>query len=161
MLLPLDWNVCPYPGHKARLCAGPRWQKHAFLKPTRWRLCVSRPFSHCHMSVCGPWQRRHGSVSHSSRVVSFMALTFNHSYYTWTACAVTHCDATIQQSDLIIYHPPGNAAHTCGCSLLFFARRFRLLRQRATVGLPRRGRRAHMLWRQSSRNPGQRNEEGQ
>lgn len=24
MLLPLDWNVCPYPGHKARLSAGPR-----------------------------------------------------------------------------------------------------------------------------------------
>lgn len=90
MLLPLDWNVCPSPGHKARLSAGPRWQKHAFLKPTRWRLCVSYPLSHCHMSVCWPGQRRHGSMSHSSRVVSFMALTFNHSYYTWTACAVTH-----------------------------------------------------------------------
>lgn len=43
----------------------------------------------------------------------------------------------------------------------FFAHRFCLLRQCATVGLPRRRRRAHMLRRQSSRNPGQCNEEGQ
>lgn len=90
MLLPLDWNVCPYPGHKAGLSAGPRWQKQAFLKPTRWRLCVSRPLSHCHMSVCWPGRRRHGSVSHSSRVASFTALTFNNSYYIWTARALTH-----------------------------------------------------------------------
>lgn len=57
------------------------------------------------MSVCWPGQTRRTARSHSSGVVSFTAFTFNHSYYTWTACDDTFGGAAIQQSDLIISHP--------------------------------------------------------
>lgn len=51
MWFPLDWNVRPYQGHKAQFSAGPQWQKHAFLKSTRWGV-LCEPFIILLSHVC-------------------------------------------------------------------------------------------------------------
>lgn len=155
MWFPLDWNVRPYPGHKVQFSAGPQVTKTCLSEIHQVRLFV--------------WAVHYIAVTCLSAgrdkmkllwVVSFMALTFNDSYYTQNLVwwLIQWCNNLAKCVNYIssAWNP---CSHPDLC--IYFARRLCLLRQCATFSLPWCGCCAHMLWRQSSRNPGQRYEKGQ